>query len=319
MYEARQNKEQNSRTLSLTERKATHQIQKKENSDYVFFLHNLLQMKPNNDDVSSNDIESLIEEAIDESEKRLRQYNTVKYVRENQQHIKEYYTSCNNILKRLRNEYDLLQKHKESNRLKAKKRRIRNKIQRYEEEVKKYSRFIQGINDFNLSYNHTDFENAEKDWIENDNVQSVNIRVLSNWHSDGKLWKERNENSGRKIQKGEFLNVEKGWTDYINQGWMQRGYERNVLFRILTHINDFMIEEHNNAALSGKWIEYEEWILKNCKNTLFNKSRNCLTFFGQEMVNLARNKYMLMKDSSGRLNAIPYLKFKMLSELKAKR
>lgn len=317
MYEARQNKNKVSRTLPQTEWKVICQFYKKSNC--VSLSHNLLQMQLENN-ASSDDIESMIEEAIDGSEKRLRQYQFVKNVltTHNIQHARAYYETCNTILNELNRKLKLLDAHKENKRLKAKKRRIKNKIKMYEEEVKKYSEYIQGIDELKLSHENKDIRNAEMNWVENEEIQSINVRVLSNWHLNGKKWKERNEKSGRDLQKGEFLDIERGWTDYINQGWMQGGYERNVLFRILTSINDLMIREHNDAALSGKWIEYEKWILENCKATLYNESCNSLTFFGQEMVDLARNKYMLIKDSSGRVNAVPYLKFKILSELKTR-
>jgi hypothetical protein len=131
------------------------------------------------------------------------------------------------------------------------------------------------------------------------------------------------DDSAKRIVRGEYLNLnDDAWTDYINQGWMQKGYERGAMFRLLTSVPQEIVDMHNEAASNGAWEEYETRMTDYSKKnglSFWSSSNQRRTFFAQELVDAARAGYTVQDDNDNQnqkyQTLMPRLKSQLLKEI----
>jgi hypothetical protein len=293
-----------------------------------------------------NDIEKHLDEAINDDNQRLRRFDIVKRVIEQPE-------ASNAKRKRSQSDIDkfdyLKQEYKGgkyagSHFKQAIEKWVTDKS--WNERNERARRYNPAFSAFSLS-EPIDFEYEPTDTLEatdlgtsleidesKRHLQDVNVRVLGSG-SDVEEWKNRNINerrhlsrggiddSAKRIVRGEYLNLnDDAWTDYINQGWMQKGYERGAMFRLLTSVPQEIVDMHNEAASNGAWEEYETRMTDYSKKnglSFWSSSNQRRTFFAQELVDAARAGYTVQDDNDNQnqkyQTLMPRLKSQLLKEI----
>jgi hypothetical protein len=170
--------------------------------------------------------------------------------------------------------------------------------------------------------------------------QDLNVRTLAAWPQGGKQWLARNRGAQRQPVRGEYLDMnEKVWTDYLNQGWMQGGYDRGAAFRLLTDVPPKVEKMHNRHARPGGDTDaYDKKLGKFAKKQwAATKNQNPRqqnpfwhsggedpkaarkSFFAQELGDAAGAGYVIHRDAADRQVLMPRAKSDMLQELRSGR
>jgi hypothetical protein len=276
-------------------------------------------------------------EATNADEQRLRRYNTVTQVLGQRRALLSSRATRAKHVDELKKQLQQL-KDERTQSLASPTREQKKKLPRLEKRIaKKQSEyhlkhynfnssadFIDRTADLNNEYRRPQVKQAIRNWINSQSVQSVNVRTLGSWINHQKQWLERNRKEGRDPQQGEYLDVQNdAWNDFINQGWMQKGYERGAMFRLLTPVSKAITDMHNKAAApTGKWQTYEDDLIKfakkkNGQNDFWSQSNHRLTFFAQELVDAARAGYVIHHDEHGRKSLMPRQKSALLRQIRA--
>ncbi|WP_137940130.1 hypothetical protein [Chitinivorax sp. B] len=182
---------------------------------------------------------------------------------------------------------------------------------------------------------------VKKDDRKDDPAAVVNMHSLGNWANDQKPWVERNRaddrqqhrtelpaNQSHNIPHGAVLNApDEAWTDYLNQGWMQNGVDRGAAFKLESHVPEHIVNQHNQAAHDGNWQQYASQLesaagsagpsrfLKPADHDR-NVQSDQLTFFAQELVDLARSGYAVHQGADGKQVAMPKEKAALLDSIR---
>jgi hypothetical protein len=174
---------------------------------------------------------------------------------------------------------------------------------------------------------------AAAEWVHGEERQSAPVRTLSDWKADGASWQERNRRAGRKLAPGEVLRTEKGWSDAVNQGWMQGGYDRGAAFRLLTPVPDQVESMHNRYARASKpsAVDYDtrltHWAMnrRDTYRQLWSPGPSGTpladqrkSFFAQELVDAAGSGYVIHRDAADRQVLMPRAKSDLLGEVRAR-
>lgn len=133
--------------------------------------------------------------------------------------------------------------------------------------------------------------------------------------------KARANARSNKVLRGEYLNVPGDyWTDYINQGWMQGGYDRGATFRLVTDVPRDFARLHNAAVHTGDWERYESQMTDRARRRnlrdFWHTSQERRTFFAQELVDAARAGYVIHRDKYAGQSLMPRVRSQMLEEIR---
>jgi len=167
-------------------------------------------------------------------------------------------------------------------------------------------------------------------WGPQGSHQGHHYRVLGAG-SDVQAWADRNiasidsvnghehrdyRRNQRRVIKQSMLDIPGGkWTDYLNQGWMQGGYDRGAMFRLVTPLSSKEAGQVNQARNPDALAHQ----LQQSKNrALFHSGEKRMTFYGQELVDAVGAGYGVHQDEQGRQSLMPKTKSAMLSELRSK-
>ncbi|MEM5383961.1 hypothetical protein VSR68_10200 [Paraburkholderia phymatum] len=176
-------------------------------------------------------------------------------------------------------------------------------------------------------WNRAAVSKARNEWGPSGAMHQNNPMRALGAGKDVSAWSERNaaggaENKPRPVRHGEMLDVKDGWTDYINQGWMQGGYDNKAAFRLLTPLGEASVKQHNAAADKGTWNGYEDHLKREGQkigpsknNFLFKSDVGRPTWYAHELADLAKNGYAIRKDENGRQVAMPKEKANVLNEI----
>jgi hypothetical protein len=185
----------------------------------------------------------------------------------------------------------------------------------------------QGVQLLKADWNRAAVSKARNEWGPGGAMHQNNLVRLLGAGKDVSAWSERNaaggpENKPRPLQHGEMLDVKEGWTDYINQGWMQGGYDNQAAFRLLTPLGEASVKQHNASVDKGTWNGYENHLKQEGQkigpsknNFLFKSDVGRPTWYAHELADLAKNGYAIRQDESGRQVAMPKEKANLLNEI----
>lgn len=288
--------------------------------------------------MSSSDRESIseiIHESGDASEQRLRSFKNMQTALAYEPELRRKGRSYNALHDEANRNLSALMDQKaalsvgSSRRKKTKLKGLEPKI-RHQQKV--FERTLSDVNETHgqldllrqarMEFSLPDVTQAIQDWVHDAGVQSVNVRTLSGWRSHGQPWLQCNRTAGREPQRGEILDVNQGWTDFVNQGWMQGGYDRGAAFRLLTPVSIDVTRMQKAALKTGDWKKFEADMTRHAKTTndqtLWHAGNGRRAFYGQELVDLTRNQYAIHTDQAGGQVAMPKAKSALLTELRAK-
>jgi len=191
----------------------------------------------------------------------------------------------------------------------------------------------QDVQSLKLNWHSQDVSSARKEWGPSGKMHDYNrnpVRVLGAG-KDVNAWKDGNLKGGPEgkpltHQHGEMLDAKVGWADYINQGWMQGGYDSKAAFRLLTPLADKSVKQHNAAVKTNTWNGYENHLRHEGEkmgasktNPLFKANEDRPTWYAHELADLAKNGYVIHTDEKGRQVAMPKEKAELLDKIKAAR
>lgn len=277
----------------------------------------------------------------DDNGVRLRPYSMVKSVLQKREHSESMFRQLSERHRSVRSDITQMKMVRDDRTARPKKKQVdllnkriakQEKVQERIRPQLEHHRSVLEKTD-TLRQEHIPAVQQDERWVTDQGIQSVNMRILGNWHRDGSQWVQRNQ--GRNIQEGEYLNAtDQGWTDYINQGWMQGGFDRGAGFRLVTKVPQQVRKMHNKASevasrpegkkpgSPGNWAEYGRNLSQMATTRTMSKfkhsSEDRMTYFGQELVDAARNGYRIHTDATGKQSLMPHQKSLMLSELRTK-
>lgn len=179
------------------------------------------------------------------------------------------------------------------------------------------------LRDLSSDWNTPDVKSARQEWGPSGAMHADNpVRALGAG-KDVSAWQKRNEEAGRPLKHGEMLDVKRGWSDYVNQGWMQGGYDNNAAFRIHTPLSASSLDKHNDAVKQGTWNGYESHLKAEGKkagpskdNPLWKSDEQRPTWYAHELTNMAKHGYAIHTDDQGRQVAMPAAKADLLKDIK---
>lgn len=158
------------------------------------------------------------------------------------------------------------------------------------------------------------------------------------------------KNQAHNIPNGAVLNApDEAWTDYLNQGWMQSGVNIGAAFKLETQVPQDLVDAHNHAASSAAELlngparspadlelltAQADQDLANYLQTMTRESGTAgpskflkpesdgsnvkskqMTYFAQELIDLASSGYRIHQDSAGKQVAMPHGKAETLESV----
>ncbi len=283
---------------------------------------------------SKDSLSDVMTEAFDGSEQRLRSFNNVMAaidyepdLRSKSRSYTAFHKQSHSQLQQLKSQKEALEQGS-SRRKSTKLKNLLPKIRKQEKithsalvDVNTAQDQLEKIRNLKPELQTPDISSAIDEWVHGEEVQSTPVRTLAGWNSHGQPWLERNRQAGREPEKGEVLNVDNGWTDYVNQGWMQGGYDRGAAFRLLTPVSPEVVGMQRKALKTGDWQAFETDMTAHAKQqddrSLWHQGNQRRTFYGQELVDLTRNNYAIHEDSGGRQVAMPKQRSQLLQQISA--